>query len=949
MVADLARITYDPTRHYRSLIAQQGRVTLEADVNEGAMLASETLRLETIDIVGPTGSLHDGYKVSSGKGSGGVTIGPGTFYLGGWRLHLDTAIDLSSQPDWVDAPSVDRKGNLLVALLLTEQSVCAVEDQALREVALGGPDSAARTRLMQHFLRLPMDGNSCSAGADTVAKLLSTEGVKIDPATLQLMSDATLLASFVPGPPTTDPCTPAAAGGYLGADNQMVRVTVIAFDAGAKTGTLLWGWNNASLLYRAKLTDPKTSTLTFSNTPVDEEHAPQLGQMVEILRTSAVLGDDNYIAAHDGFVTSVAQAYSFDTQQVILTDQLPKEYQDDKNPLFVRLWQASVPFTAGKATPLDNVSGITVTITLPALPPPNGIAARPFWRFAVRPSTPQAIYPQRYADTPQPPDGPRQWLADLAVVAAQPDGGTKLVADCRIPFVPLTEQSGGCCGLVLGPDEVAGRGGLQAVVDKLAGTPAVLSLRPGKYGLAAPLKLDKRHKGLTIEGCTGGVIIEATPTDLTPFLLGLVQLDGTSDVALRRLTFIAPLVQGQDRFATLCCVSMTNVRLLTIEACVFNLNHTADVFGGGVVVLGSSSQVTIRGNNFSAQKRSGRAFGVLAWVSEGNTAISLDQWDIDDNRFENLLCAVYAYARLGLIACRDNLVVGCGSGFVFYEANLGSVLGFVTEAMADQRNLVLAHTANAVLRADLLADIVDRGASVHAALPPPPTGPTVSDEARVALAERLKSTGAEAFKAMVGTKPAEEVRAAPAPAAPPTAAPGPAPPIAAPSPAPPPAAAPAPAAPPAADTKSFDKVHAISVAAEIAGRLLTPALRIDGNEVTLTADGGAPFAGFSVTLAVSLPGSVMASNNRVVVPDATTMAGAIMFPAGAVVSGNLLAQVAPAPQGQTPVASLVLVTRSLAIEVASNMISFTTYVTPAPPTPTVPVPIWGLLNTTIFV
>ena len=28
MVADIARITYDPTRQYRSLIYQQGRVTL---------------------------------------------------------------------------------------------------------------------------------------------------------------------------------------------------------------------------------------------------------------------------------------------------------------------------------------------------------------------------------------------------------------------------------------------------------------------------------------------------------------------------------------------------------------------------------------------------------------------------------------------------------------------------------------------------------------------------------------------------------------------------------------------------------------------------------------------------------------------------------------------------------------------------------------------------------
>ena len=46
MATDRARITFDPARQYRSVLAQQGRVTLEADVNEAAAIASEALRLE---------------------------------------------------------------------------------------------------------------------------------------------------------------------------------------------------------------------------------------------------------------------------------------------------------------------------------------------------------------------------------------------------------------------------------------------------------------------------------------------------------------------------------------------------------------------------------------------------------------------------------------------------------------------------------------------------------------------------------------------------------------------------------------------------------------------------------------------------------------------------------------------------------------------------------------
>ena len=168
MVADIARVTHDPGRQYRAVVRQQGRVTLEADGNEASAIAVESLRLETIDIFGPTAAFGDGYKVAAAGGA--ITISPGIFYLGGWRLKLDAPVAWAQQPDWIDAPTTAfRGGNQVITLLLTEQSVSAVEDQALREVALGGPDSAARDRLMQHFLRIAINGNSCAVGASTIA------------------------------------------------------------------------------------------------------------------------------------------------------------------------------------------------------------------------------------------------------------------------------------------------------------------------------------------------------------------------------------------------------------------------------------------------------------------------------------------------------------------------------------------------------------------------------------------------------------------------------------------------------------------------------------------------------------------------------------------------------------------------------------------------------------
>ena len=481
MGSDRARISFDPSRGYRSVVAQQGRVTLEADVNEQASIASETLRLETIDIIGPAGTPDPtGYEVSIPGGE--ITVAPGTMYVGGWRLTLDNPVPLNNQPDWLDQPVSNSKvhavGNEVVALLVTEQSVSAVEDQSLREVALGGPDTAARTRLMQHFVELQTTASLCDAAETGLVSSLAGMGLILNPADLSLDFDASLQVSFFPPTTPTDPCCPPAQGGYLGADNQLVCVTVASFNAGA--GTLLWGWNNASFLYRASVVNAQV--LQLSPAPVDAAHSPQPGQVIEILRTSAVLGDpadDNYIAAPQGLLVTLGAGTIYDSTTQQLTLPAGTILPTDPNSLFVRLWQAEVPFTAGASTKLDTVSGLAVTVNIKALPTAP-LLARPYWSFAVRPNTPQRVYPERYYDAPQAPDGPRQWLCDLAVLNFSAGGGFQLVADCRVPFLPLTEAGDcDCCNLVLD----ASKNWLSTLNNALASGSTSLSIcfTPGRF------------------------------------------------------------------------------------------------------------------------------------------------------------------------------------------------------------------------------------------------------------------------------------------------------------------------------------------------------------------------------------------------------------------------------------------------------------------------------------
>jgi hypothetical protein len=984
VTADKARISYDPTRHYRSVLAQQGRVTLEADTNEGSSIAGDSLRLETIDIVGPAAALKDGYLPGIGTGPGGITIAPGVFYLGGWRLTLDAAVDLSQQPDWLNQPPVSIiSGNVLVALLLNEQTVCAVEDQALREVALGGPDTAARTRLMQHFLRLKLDAKTCAAGAKLVEQDLATDGVTLDSATLQIMSQARLQVGFVAGPASTDPCTPVAAGGYLGADNQLVRVTVAAYDETAKTGTLLWGWNNASILYRVAMaitgTTPDPFTLTFIGTPVDGEHAPQLGQAVEILRSEVSLGDGNFIAAPDGFVTTVAQAYNFDTGELVIADQLPPDYQSDTNPLFIRLWQAQVPFAAGQATALDDVSGITVTVTLPALP--SLIALRPFWHFAVRPSTPVLVYPQRYLEAPQPPDGPRQWIADLAVMAANRSGGATLVEDCRVIYPPAA-AGGQCCTLTLGPDDVAKRGGLQAVLDNLTAKNSGVSMLAGTYPLAAPLKLAAKHSGLILEACGGRVILVAKAADLSPFQAGLIQLAGASDVTLRRLTIQLPVVPlstpagGAQTNGTQFSVGISVLKSpgLTVENCTFQATApSAPVLGMGLAFVGPTSGLTVRRSTFvGGAFQPGSAFYGIGVSATSDTPItSLDNAEFSGNLFQQLEGGILVYAHLGFVRCTENRVVGCPIGIFFSDTFLAATTQVARDGLAasaqSAQMAALATAINSGLQAPTLATLASTMAQAMAGTSQAQAPPTISEAARRVLLADITDRGARAWSAIAATAANEPGggTAGNAPAASLAVGTGPVgtgpigtgpvgtgpvgtgPVVTGPGGTTGPTA-PAPTAPTDALARALDALQQISLAAELSlGDQIQPVVHICGNDVSLapvadqqSADGPGIAVIFSPKEA---SGTVLITANRVLTGDARAVAGAVWYPAIAAVTGNVFAQTGGDVFGRTAIPAFEMLSNDAHVEAMANVIIGRAMITPARTAPA-PSPDWSFLN-----
>jgi hypothetical protein len=582
MTSDRARVTYDPARRYHGVVAQQGRISLEADWNEAQAITGAELATRTLDVVGRAGSPDRGYEitpVADGDATDDLLIRAGTLYVGGQRVHLARDERYAGQPDWADHegdplwrdPAVPRHPHELVYLLAREQEVSAVEDPALRDVALGGPDTAQRLRILPRVVRHPTAAETWEdAWGQLVEERWRPRGFTVDEASRALLPGARLqVTAFSAGGTGLPDGTgfpggtgqPADHGDYLGPNNQLIRVQVARVTEDG-VPVLVWGYDNASFLYRlsSSVISASKTVLRLAAVPVDAYHQPREHQVIEVLRGAALLsGGGDAVAAATGRVTRVAVAYNPDTREVVADTELPPEYLKKPGeglPLFLRVWEGEVRCTPGEDHELGG-TGLRVRLTgLPAsaeAADPAPEAAFPeaypvgaYWTIAVRPGVgPGAegvVYPQRILDRPQPPDGPRQWLTPLAFIRWRP--GEPRTEDCVPRFAGLlrTDQSAGPGAIQLQPHEVGGGWGLQDAINAHASRDraVTIGLAPGAYALPRPLRIGPEHGRLTIKASAPGVVLRAEPGAAERFLLGLVVATGADGFSLDGLEFHPP-------------------------------------------------------------------------------------------------------------------------------------------------------------------------------------------------------------------------------------------------------------------------------------------------------------------------------------------------------------------------------------------------------------------------
>jgi hypothetical protein len=146
MKGDYTRVTFRPEKHYSGVLMQQGRVQLDADWNEQQDIEDHRIETGTADVVGACGGPRAGAGFGLRAEGGDILIGAGRYYVDGILCENDLNVGVAAQPDLPGFVLPSQAGMYLGYVDVWEREVTALDDPAIREVALGGPDTSTRSK-----------------------------------------------------------------------------------------------------------------------------------------------------------------------------------------------------------------------------------------------------------------------------------------------------------------------------------------------------------------------------------------------------------------------------------------------------------------------------------------------------------------------------------------------------------------------------------------------------------------------------------------------------------------------------------------------------------------------------------------------------------------------------------------------------------------------------------
>lgn len=437
MRGDFSRNTFDLLHQFSRVMMQQGRVQLDADFNEQTAILLHLLQAITQDLVGEHGGPCDGcaFHLQPRTGSD-YQIGAGRYYVNGVLVEVQEPISYAEHLKKNGLP--EKKESLASGTLLFvdvwERLLTSAQAEGIREVALGGPDTAARAQVVWQ-----------------IGEYKGNEGEF--KAWLKRQDDERgKLAAWCQEPPYKpgdDPCIIPSSNRYRGLENQLYRVEIHTGGAPGEA-TFKWSRDNGSVIYPIikkegdfvfveslgrddRLSLKENDLVELTDDPYDLS-GPQVKEARTLLRVLEVHPDGRV---------------KLETNQDI--PDYPKGDPEKLRPL-LRRWDHT-PSVDDKGKPSEDggihiVEGESVELE-------NGIQVKftgsifergDYWLIPARTITgdiewPQKYYigsgPEGYVPRNLPPHGPIHAYAPIALVNADNN-----MVDLRRKFEPLSKPYG---------------------------------------------------------------------------------------------------------------------------------------------------------------------------------------------------------------------------------------------------------------------------------------------------------------------------------------------------------------------------------------------------------------------------------------------------------------------------------------------------------------------------
>lgn len=439
MEGDFTRDTFDPTKHFSRVLVQQGRVPLDADANEQTAILLHYLQTLAADLIGPYAGPVDncGFEIvadpaligpklktpqTKGKptvATGDLLIGKGNYYVDGILCENEADLLYSAQTDLVSAEMRKPATAYLVYLDVWERLVTSVEDPCIREIALGGADTAARARVMQQVRivepKEPLaDKQAVYDGWADRVQAWQPDNRGLLAAQAREVADSAL----------DDPCVISPTAQYRGAENQLYRVEIHnggEADGSANSATFKWSRDNASVV--APILSLTGTEVTLDSWPQDVRLGVEIGDWVEVVDDDLLRGNPNTGGS------KLFQVQDIDpVNRLVTLIGTPDAGKDQAKHPMLRRWDQKGDLVKGAVALeedkwLDLEDGVQIRFTAAtsdkAKHPKHQYRTGDYWMIPARTATGDVDWPGAPdKPLPLPPHGVTHHYAPLALVPA---------------------------------------------------------------------------------------------------------------------------------------------------------------------------------------------------------------------------------------------------------------------------------------------------------------------------------------------------------------------------------------------------------------------------------------------------------------------------------------------------------------------------------------------------